>query len=191
MNPPSECRGTPTDLLPSWPQDPFLEAPSWKLLPFATNTSRWKGLTPSRVNGFHFILRRIWVYMGWVDSLRSLRFRDGVSEPRWDVQPVRLRPVSFWGSACMLRSFGHVWLCIGFSVVGLLFLDSVSCLVAQSCLTLGSQGSQGPSLCMEFSRQEDCRLPFPFPGDLPNPGIEPVSPASQADSLSLSHQGTP
>lgn len=77
MNPPSECRGTPTDLLPSWPQDPFLEAPSWKLLPFATNTSRWKGLTPSRVNGFHFILRRIWVYMGWVDSLRSLRFRDG------------------------------------------------------------------------------------------------------------------
>lgn len=71
---------------------PFLEAPSWKLLPFATNTSRWKGLTPSRVNGFHFILRRIWVYMGWVNSLRSLWFRDGVNEPRWDIQPVRLRP---------------------------------------------------------------------------------------------------
>ena len=27
-------------------------------------------------------------------------------------------------------------------------------------------------------------LPFPFPGDLPNPGIEPGSPALQADSLS-------
>ena len=26
-------------------------------------------------------------------------------------------------------------------------------------------------------------LPFPSPGDLPNPGIEPVSPALQADSL--------
>ena len=26
-------------------------------------------------------------------------------------------------------------------------------------------------------------LPFPFPGDLPNPGIEPGSPALQADSL--------
>ena len=99
--------------------------------------------------------------------------------------------VSFWGSACLLRSFGHVWICIGLSVVGLLLLDSVSCLVAQSCLTLGSQGSQGPSLSMEFSRQEDCRLPFPFPGDLPNPEIEPVSPASQADSLSLNHQGAP
>ena len=32
-------------------------------------------------------------------------------------------------------------------------------------------------------------LPFPTPGDLPNPGIKPVSPALQADSLPLSHQG--
>ena len=33
-------------------------------------------------------------------------------------------------------------------------------------------------LSMEFSRQE-CwsRLPFPTPGDLPDPGIQPVSPA--------------
>ena len=29
---------------------------------------------------------------------------------------------------------------------------------------------------------------FPPPGDLPNPGIEPVSPALQVDSLPLSHQ---
>ena len=45
-------------------------------------------------------------------------------------------------------------------------------------------------LCMEFSRQEDWNgLPFPSPGDLPDPGIEPGSPALQADSLHLSHQG--
>ena len=32
------------------------------------------------------------------------------------------------------------------------------------------------------SRQENWSgLPFPSPGDLPNPGIEPVSPAPQAD----------
>ena len=37
---------------------------------------------------------------------------------------------------------------------------------------------------MEFSRQEYwSRLPFPSPGDLPSPGIEPGSPALQADSL--------
>ena len=40
------------------------------------------------------------------------------------------------------------------------------------------------SLCMEFSRQEYWSgLPFPSPGDLPNRGIEPGSPALQADSL--------
>jgi len=37
---------------------------------------------------------------------------------------------------------------------------------------------------MEFSRQEYWSgLPFPPPGDLPNPGIKPGSPAFQADSL--------
>ena len=37
---------------------------------------------------------------------------------------------------------------------------------------------------MEFSRPEYWSgLPFPSPGDLPNPGIKPRSPALQADSL--------
>ena len=37
---------------------------------------------------------------------------------------------------------------------------------------------------MGFSRQEYWNgLPFPSPGDLPNPGIEPESPALQADAL--------
>ena len=37
---------------------------------------------------------------------------------------------------------------------------------------------------MEFSRQEYWSgLPFPSPGDLPDPGIEPRSPALQADAL--------
>ena len=38
-----------------------------------------------------------------------------------------------------------------------------------------SVARQAP-LSVEFSRQEHCSgLPFPSPGDLPNPGIEPVS----------------
>ena len=42
-----------------------------------------------------------------------------------------------------------------------------------------------------FSRQEDWRgLTFPSPGNLPHPGIEPGSPASQAGALRLSHQGS-
>ena len=39
-------------------------------------------------------------------------------------------------------------------------------------------------LSMGFSRQEHWSgLPFPSPGDLPNPGIEPISPALQANSF--------
>ena len=39
-------------------------------------------------------------------------------------------------------------------------------------------------LPMAFSRQESWNgLPFPPPGDLPNPGIKPESPALQVDSL--------
>ena len=34
-------------------------------------------------------------------------------------------------------------------------------------------------------------LPCPSPGDLPNPRIEPMSPALQADSLPLKHWGSP
>ena len=42
---------------------------------------------------------------------------------------------------------------------------------------------QAPSF-MEFSRQEYWSgLPFPSPQDLPNPGIEPKSPALWADTL--------
>ena len=53
-------------------------------------------------------------------------------------------------------------------------------------------------LSMEFSSQKYWSgLPFPFPGDLPDRGIEPESPTLQADSLlselpgKLSYQGSP
>ena len=46
------------------------------------------------------------------------------------------------------------------------------------------------SLSMGFSRQEYWSgLPFPSPGDLPNPGIEPGSPTLQADALSSEPPG--
>ena len=43
---------------------------------------------------------------------------------------------------------------------------------------------------MGFSRPEYWE-PFPSPGDLPNPGIKPRSPASQADSLPSNPPGKP
>ena len=50
---------------------------------------------------------------------------------------------------------------------------------------------QGP-LSMGFSRQEYWSgLPFPSPGDLPNPGIKPGSPALGADALPSEPPGKP
>ena len=55
--------------------------------------------------------------------------------------------------------------------------------------------TQQPPLSMEFSRKECWSgLPSPPPGDLLDPGIEPMSPAPsslQSDSSSLSHEGNP
>ena len=50
-------------------------------------------------------------------------------------------------------------------------------------------GSPPGSSVHGISRQYWSGLPFPSPGDLPNPGIEPMSPALQADSLPMSHRG--
>ena len=53
-------------------------------------------------------------------------------------------------------------------------------------------GASQASLSLGFSRQEYWSgLRCPLAGDLPNPGPEPMSSALQADSLLLSHQGSP
>ena len=71
----------------------------------------------------------------------------------------------------------------------------LNCLAAKSCPTLCHPMdciACQALLSMGFPRQKYWSgLLFPFPGDLPNPGIEPGSPASQADSLPLSHRGSP
>ena len=55
-------------------------------------------------------------------------------------------------------------------------------------LTLWTVAYQAP-LSMGFSRQEYwSRLPFPSPGDLPDPGIEPGFPALEADALTSEPQ---
>ena len=75
------------------------------------------------------------------------------------------------------------------------------CLAAQSCLTLFSPVrlfatpwtvAHQAALSMGFSRQEYwSRLPCPPLGNLPNPGMEPRSPAWQVDSLPSEPPGKP
>ena len=67
-------------------------------------------------------------------------------------------------------------------------------LVAQSCPTVCNPWTvihQAP-LSIGFPRQEYWSgLPFPSARNLPNPGIEPGSPALQADSLPAEPPGKP
>ena len=96
---------------------------------------------------------------------RSPEMVSGSLKPR--VAPVR----RVWGSGVL--AFPETTL-------------KVKVLVSQPSLTLCVPMDCSPPgpLSMEFSRQEYWSgLPFPSPGDLPNPGIEPRSAALQADSL--------
>ena len=80
------------------------------------------------------------------------------------------------------------YICVGLFLVSFLFCWSVCsffssdlmfwwCLVAKLCPTLcNPDGLLQAPLSMVFFRQEyQNGLPFPSPGDLPNPGIEPTS----------------
>ena len=66
----------------------------------------------------------------------------------------------------------------------------LSCSVVSASVTLWTVAFQA-TLSMGFFRQKYWSwLPFPSPGKLPDPGIEPaspVSPALQADFYLLSH----
>ena len=59
-------------------------------------------------------------------------------------------------------------------------LTTVLCSVVSDCATPRTVDCQAP-LSVEFSRQDWSGLPCPPPGDLPNPGVEPGSPALQAE----------
>ena len=68
-------------------------------------------------------------------------------------------------------------------------LSCISCVqLFESLWTVAHQAL----LSMGFSRQGYWSgLPCLSPGILPNPGIKPAAPALQAESLPLSHQGSP
>ena len=66
-----------------------------------------------------------------------------------------------------------------------------ACSVISDSVTPWTVACQTP-LSMEFSRQEYWSgLPFPSPGDLPTPGVEPVSPALAGGFFTAELPGKP
>ena len=63
----------------------------------------------------------------------------------------------------------------------------------QLCLTLWPHWCSPPGFSVQRIFLEEYWSSWPCrpPGDLPNPQMEPVSPALQVDPLPLSHQGSP
>ena len=83
-------------------------------------------------------------------------------------------------SICLMENFKHIEVCMYFH-----------CSVVSDSVIPWTVAHQAP-LSMEFSRQEYWgRLPFPFPGELPDPELKPKSPALQADSLLSEPPGKP
>ena len=73
------------------------------------------------------------------------------------------------------------------------FVSVLCC--AESCLTLRNPmdyiAHQSPLSVGFFRREYWSGLPCPPPGDLPDPGIKPASPALQADSSPFEPAGLP
>ena len=103
-----------------------------------------------------------------------------------------------WGrmntDICMVKSLGclpetYITLLIGYSPIKIKLKKIIKVKAAQSCPTLCDPIS---IQSMEFSRPAyQSGQPFPFPGHLPNPEIEPWSPVLQADCLPAEPQGKP
>ena len=76
-------------------------------------------------------------------------------------------------------------------IPGSLSSTMCACSVTSHSAIPGTVAHQAP-LSMGFPRQEYWSgLPFPPPGDLPDPGIKPASPALHVDSSPRSHLGRP
>ena len=118
---------------------------------------------------------------------------EGQKEEKWGVSEKRDKAVASWFfilSGCFMPTRGEK-----------IIIWCLHCLRDHhSPLSLSESGSGSCKSCPTLRNPVDCSppgssvheilqartlewLPFPSPGDLPNPGIKPKSPALQADSL--------
>ena len=105
-----------------------------------------------------------------------------------EIKPVNPKGNQLWTQSCSTTL--SVYTIVKKLMLSLTQFSPCCCSsVAKSCPTLCNPMVQAP-LSMGFSRQEYWNaLPGPPAGDLPDSGIEPVSPALQADPLTSEPSG--
>ena len=121
---------------------------------------------------------------------KTTQCMQGTLSPLWWLWfQNKIRPILLLSMSGGILSTLYIPSCFIFSKIHAWVLSHVWLFVAPWTINC-----QAP-LSMGFPRQEYWHgLPFPSPGDLPDPGIEPRSPASPAlaaDSLPPCHLGSP
>ena len=117
---------------------------------------------------------------------------------RHHLMPARIATIKkftnnkFWRICGEKETLLHFWGCKLIQPVGRIVWKEVKSLSRVRLFAIPWTIACQATPSMGFSRQEYWSgLPFPSPRDLPSSGIEPRSPALQADSLSAESQGNP
>ena len=139
----------------------------------------------SRMSGSRWVITPSWLSGSW----RSFLYSSSVYSCHLFL--ISSASVRFYHFCPLLSPSLHdmfPW-CLSFSWRDL----CVPCLVTHLCPTLWPHGQRSLAGYSPwgFSRPGWNGFPCPPPGDLPNPGIEPRSPASQVDSLPSEPSGKP
>ena len=136
----------------------------------------------------------MWWFIGWANwsvfLIHYICFYSDLIPKKWPVVAVRLNLLFSIFCGWWWGHLGGRWSTLWPDCLGLWYKrgrqrrnrrlqkEVCRCPLPQSCLTLDypMDCSVPGSSVQEFSRQEYwSRLPFPLPGDPPNPGIEPKS----------------
>ena len=95
-----------------------------------------------------------------------------------------MKNIGLWPQMAEVHTKGIISMCPDSCIIPCICICVCLCVCVCVCQLLSADSLLPHGLSLKFSRQEYWSgLPFPSPWDLPNPGIEPGSPALQADSL--------
>ena len=150
--------------------------------------SEFRPLSVCKLHSTHHVWQELWVYLPHEKEFSSSEDRNHASFIIVPSRPSRVLSQQWliqfvWGMNNRNNSFIHHAQCAKVKAKSLsrVWLFATPWTVA--CQALQSMG---------FSRQEYWSgLPFPSPGNLPDPGTEPRSPTLQADALPSEPPGKP